>query len=156
MINIDGTTYRYSSLNQWVQLYRHRLCVGRCSRDEYERQLRIFFSLKPSFVRRSFDLDGIKTLLDLLRQGRESNSFHVGRNYQAHGHLTELIMAAHNRHHQLLSGAAFRKRVRHGPVDPHQMPDDALDRVIQSCRDMKLVNRCRMEKARRMGDTQPL
>lgn len=68
-------------------------------------------------------------------------------------HLAQLRMAIHNRLHRRRSGAAYRQRERHGAPDPAKIPDHALLRVIQSGRDMALVEVCRAERARRDNTT---
>ncbi|HBM11126.1 MAG TPA: hypothetical protein DD390_00365 [Rhodospirillaceae bacterium] len=99
---------------------------------------------------RSIDVEGLRRLNDYLHL----NSGHAGVQFDAgpdwRPHLSALKIAAHNRLHGLETGAAFRNRLRHGPADPSRMSDRALDRVIQTCGDMDLVNRCRIEKATRL------
>lgn len=155
MVKVAGTMFSFGTLDEWRRLHYGRLVHARASRQEYGRQHRIFMALRPETIRRSFDVDGLRRLNDYLRADigvgfvRFDAGAHRGNTWR--GHLTALRMAAHNRLHQLESGSAFRDRVRHGPVDPGRMPDRALDRVIQTCRDMCLVERCRSERQRRAG-----
>lgn len=150
MIKIEGTTYSFRTFSDWINLYVWRVRAGRASSDEYKRQSLIFFALEPSYIDRSSDVTGITRLLDFLRAGKKTNIFNETRLYSGQEHLNSLIIAAHNRHHQLVTGSAFRDRSWHGEPNPALMPDKALNRVIQSCRDLALVERARIEKARRM------
>ena len=148
MIKVQGTTYSFSTLQEWIDLHQWRLNVGRCSSAENVRRARIFKALRPTTISQSTDLDGLRAVLDYLRSPIGLVRFDHGLNWR--GHHAALRMAVHNRLHQLESGSAFRNRRRHGSADPTKMPDQALNRVIQTCRDMELVEKCRAEKAIRM------
>jgi hypothetical protein len=149
-VKIAGTRDSFASFSEWIDLHHRRLIHGRASAGEYRRIDNIFHGLTSDMVMRSFDTDGLRRLNDYLHL----NSGHAGVRFDAGSewrpHLTALKIAVHNRLHGLETGAAFRNRLRHGPVDPSRMPDRALDRVIQTCGDKELVERCRVERAARL------
>lgn len=160
MVMVPGTRQEFRTLDEWRELHYSRLTTGRASRHEYRRQAAIFAALRPWMVRQCEDLDGLRRLHSYLYADIGVGFVRFDAADYAHGlsgywreHLAELRIETHNRIHQLETGAAFRDRVRHGPADPERMPDRALDRVIQTCRDAELVARCRAEKARRMNRT---
>ena len=149
MTPIPGTRLAFASLADWCWLYRWRCQVGRASAGEYRRRSAILHALTADQVAASRDLAGLSELDALLRTTSGPVRFDHGAGDARQRNA--LLIATHNRRHQLETGAAFRDRVRHGPADPARMPDRALERVIQGCRDLALVERCRRERARRNG-----
>jgi hypothetical protein len=146
MIKVRGTRMEFGTISGWIELHFRRLQIGRPSRHEYARQAAIFRALSPAMVKRSRDLVGLRRLDSYLR-APSGVRFDTCDDWRVRHNA--LVMAVNNRIHQIESGAADRNRVRHGPADPCKMPDRALERVIQSCKDMNLVERCRAERAAR-------
>ena len=160
MVKVIGTRQEFNTLEGWVRLHLHRCLNGPCSTREYELQSKILCALKPWMIRESNDLDGLKLLsrylhgeIDFAWKVRFNQSFLFGGERPTvkgkSPHWVRLKIETHNRIQQIESGNP--DRVRHGPADPAQMPDHALDRVIQTCKDMALVERCRNEKRKRVS-----
>lgn len=154
MVDVAGTRQSFGTLGEWAALHASRVSTDRASRHSYARHRAIFHAMRPWMLLQSRDLDGLRRVLEYLRLGRCGGLYRFdacGHDRGWKDHWAALVAAAHNRIHQLETGAADRDRVRHGAPDPARMPDDALNRIIQTCRDMSLVDACRMERAKRLA-----
>ena len=158
MVKVVGTRQKFNTLSEWVRLHLYRCINGPCSTRENELRSKILCALKPWMIRQSNDIDGLRLLNRYLRKEidfawkvRFEQSYAYGGEMSTtrgkSPHWVSLKIETHNRIQQIESGNP--DRIRHGPTDPAKMPDDALDRVIQTCKDMGLVERCRVEKRRR-------
>ena len=154
------TNARWRGLNGYVA---ECLRVGvrlRCCRRHYARCAKVYRSLD---IVRDVRLCLDEAALDALRAFLAAASAPGARipygrplaQELTRAELGVLRMEVGNQLARVRSGRAAVPRPKGPRLEPTRLPDAALDRLIQTHRDLSLVERLRAEKARRMAGDRP-
>jgi hypothetical protein len=155
-----GTDARWRGLDGYVA---ECLRVGarlRCCQRHYTRCGRVYRSLDVARdVRPCIDAAALDTPRTFLAAASAPGArIPHGRPFAqefTRAELGVLRMEVGNQLARVRSGRAAVPRPKGSRLDPTRLPDAALDRLIQTHRDMSLVERLRAEKARRMPGCRP-
>lgn len=157
---VIGTDARWHGLDGYVA---ECLRVGarlRCCQRHYARCARVYRSLDIARdVRPGLDeaaLDALRAFL--AAAGAPGARVPYGRPFTqefTRAELGDLRMEVGNQLARVRAGRAAVPRPKGPRLDPTCLPDAALDRLIQTHRDMGLVARLRAEKARQMAGRRP-
>ena len=157
---VVGTDARWRELDAYVA---ECLRVGarlRCCQRHYARCGRVYRSLDVARdVRPCLDEAALDALRAFLAAASTPGArIPYGRPFAqefTRAELGLLRMEVGNHLARVRSGRAAAPRPKGPRLDPTRLPDAALDKLIQSHRDIGLVERLRAERARRMGRSRP-
>lgn len=128
--------------------WRERSLRSRSSSPAAERYDRAANRLTVAAIRASADGDGLGRVVGWLRRARYGNR--LGRIW-SRARIGELLVAAEGRLAQIELGRIVPKAK--GPrLDPARLPDERLDALIQTHRDLGVVEALRAERRRRQED----
>ncbi|MGR3434145.1 MAG: hypothetical protein ACU0CO_04540 [Shimia sp.] len=157
---VIGTDARWRWLDGYVAECLHVGARLRCCQRHYARCGRVYRSLDVARdVRLSLDEAVLDTLRAFLAAASAPGArVPYGRPF-AHeftrAELGVLRMEVGNQLARVRSGRAAVPRPKGPRLDPTRLPDAALDRLIQTHRDICFVEQLRAEKARRMAGGRP-
>lgn len=144
--------YAWISMASWVRNIGHLLAIEKPSGEHYQRLRQTARELTPDRIREcrhDDDLDRAEGLLAEARHGFPGWLYGLERAFTK-GEIGVLLMEVRNRR-RLLALGRDRCRERGPRLDPASLPLEAIERLIQTHRDMRLVERLRAERTRRLG-----
>lgn len=147
--------YAWVSMASWVRNIGHLLAIETASGDHYQRvreSARALTAERIRECRHDDDLARAEDLLVVSRHGVSGCLYGLDRAVTK-GELGILLMEVRNRR-RLLALGRDRARERGPRLDPAALPVEAIERLIQTHRDMALVERLRDERARRLDAAQ--
>ncbi|WP_336966384.1 hypothetical protein [Sphingobium aquiterrae] len=149
--------YAWVSMASWVRQVGHLLAIEMASGDHYHRVRESARALTAERIRECRHDDDLERAEGLLAAARHSFSGYLYGLERAFtkAELGVLLMEVRNRR-RLLALGRDRARERGPRLDPACLPIEALERLIQTHRDLKLVERLRAERARRLDAPRPL
>ena len=146
---VPGTRIEWSGLDGWLRSV-HRINVGpmRFSTPNYRRAAALMKSLTPAHVAACADPGVLASFETFMRDARYGSGLWLDPTRSlSRARIGEFITAAEGRRRQILAGSDTREK---GPrLDPSRLPTDRLQGLIQSHKDMALVERLREELQRR-------
>lgn len=142
--------YVWSSVAGWVRTLNRLFALERASGDHYERVRQTARTLTIERVRvcrHDDDLERVEAMLIDANAGWLGGGLSTAFTRAERG---ALLVEVRNRRQLIALGRDVPKK-KDPRLDPARLPVAALDRLIQSHRDMNLVEQLRAERARRLG-----
>lgn len=139
--------FAWVSMGAWVR-HMHRLfAIEAASTDHYSRTRATARELTVERVRECRHDDDLARCEDMFVDARRGWLYGLDRAF-TRAERGALLVEIRNRRHLLAIGRDMPKAK--GPrLDPLQLPDEALARLIQSHRDIRVVDELRSERTRR-------
>jgi hypothetical protein len=149
-VRVAGTKSSWYGLAGWLDEARRVGSVIRCSEAQDQRVKRVYRSLTLHDIHACREVCILEEFELAMREGR-----YVDRAYRGffrhftRPELGQFISEAQNQTRWVKAGCPTRKA---GPaLAPERLPDSRLDHLIQSHRDLNIVEQLRAEKARRLA-----
>lgn len=155
VITIPGSTLAWSTVSEWTALCIDRGEIVRPCSIHYRQMDALYRSLTAAHIGASHDAAGLAAAQQLLEAARQRSTglFRGPERSLTRAQIGALLVALHNREAALSSGRWLLPRTKGPAFDPALLPDAALDRLIQTHRDISVVERLRAERhARQLGD----
>ena len=153
-VEIDGTRLSWGTIGEWCALVLDEGSRLNASSDNYARLTRLYRSLTVARIRASRDATGLLRAAQLFDLGRNNPvpGFYTLLRVFGRAEMGTMLVELRNRRLAVINGRADFPR-RKGPrLDPAWLTDAALDRLIQSHPDLRLIERLRDERELRAGN----
>ncbi len=149
-VDVPGTRSSGTGLAGWMQEAGSVGAIPRHSAPQYARCKRLYTSLQLRDVHACRDEATLEQFMGHLSRARSWPVRHALCSFVSAAWLGAMRRETYNQLRWVRGGCVVRTK---GPrLDPEQIPDDRLDVLIQSHRDMGLVEALRAEKRRRLGE----
>jgi hypothetical protein len=147
-IAIAHSALSWSKISEWAALCIARGQIVRAASEHYAQMDALYRSLTIKHIRASHDIAGLATARQLLEAARYRNSglFRGPERSLTRAEIGALLVELHNRQSALQSGRWLLPRTKGPAFDPTLLPDAALDRLIQTHPDLRVVERLRAER----------
>jgi hypothetical protein len=142
------TTTPWQGVGQWLAEIRRRERGLEARNTVYGRYTRKADQLTVERIMTEIDAEAIAQLEGVLRAGRGPGGGWYLIHIWSRAKFGELIVAAASRRQQLALGR-IEPRQKGDALDPRKIPDGRLDRLIQTHRDLFVVEALRWERQRR-------
>lgn len=141
----------WRGLPAWHGELDRQSAIMRPRRSLYHRFEATARQLSAERIRACRDATAIACLVDRLSAARyPSENLHDLDRVWSRAELGDLLVEATNRR-TLLAMGRDQPRPKGPPLDPERLPDDRLDHLIQSHRDLAVVEALRAERERRIA-----
>ncbi len=148
IVDIPGTRIDWATIGEWCARVTDEGGKLRASSEHYGRLRALYRSLTVDHVRRSCDRPGLLRAEQMFNLGRFNAipKYHGLASELSRAEMGTMLVELRNRRIALASGRAFLPRTKGPRLDPAQLTDAALDRLIQTHVDLNLVDRLRAER----------
>lgn len=138
----------WEGLEAWFAEIGRLHGIWRYATEFYERYQAAARALTAARIRACADLEGLRRLERILLAARHPNGFGGLDTVWGRAELGELIVAAEGRRKMLEAGRILARPK--GPrLDPAWLPDERLEALIQTHRNLAFVDALRAERRRR-------
>jgi hypothetical protein len=140
--------FAWESMAAWVRLMHRLFALKEASSEHYQRTRETARSLTVDRIRECRHDDDLARCEAMLVEARSGWLYGLDRAF-TRAERGALLVEVRNRRRLLALGRSAPKPK--GPrLDPRFLPDDALDRLIQSHTDVSLIEQLRNERERRV------
>lgn len=154
-VTIPGSTLSWTTLSEWAALCHDRGEIIRASAAHDAQMTALHLSLTTAHIRASQDVAGLAAARRLLDAARSCGTglFRGPERSLTRAEIGILLVELHNRQAVLASGRWLLPRTKGPAFEPSLLPDTALERLIQTHRDLVVVERLRAERrSRQLAD----
>jgi len=149
-VYLQDTRISFHGLPGYVEAVQEEVADSRAASTSYARLHALYRSVTTDDIRSCFDLAALRRaerLFDLGRYERSHSGMGSG-DEKRRGEIAGLLVETRNQIARLERGI-YRVRAKGPTLDPARIPDDRLRLLIQSHRDMDVVDRLRDELQQR-------